>query len=285
MHLRISHTTTYAYDAPVVYGLQQVRLTPKSNHQQTVLNWDITVQGATQELSCADHYGNVCTLVQAHSGATLMSLTVSGEVQTRSTDGIYGTCDTTVPLWHFRQHTRRTEPGRGIARLSKTISRPASNSASASASNTDRASGCDYAGDLAALHRLSARILRDVPYTQGATDVTTTAEQALALGGGVCQDHAQIFIAALRGAGVPARYVSGYLMMDDRIDQNATHAWAEAHIEGLGWVGFDVSNGISPDERYVRLAVGRDARDAAPVSGLRMGTAQETLQVALQVQQ
>ncbi|WP_335337308.1 transglutaminase family protein [Celeribacter marinus] len=95
----------------------------------------------------------------------------------------------------------------------------------------------------------------------------------------------QIFIAALRHAGMASRYVSGYLMMDDRVDQDATHAWAEAHIEGFGWVGFDVSNGISPDERYVKLAVGRDSIDAAPVSGIRMGNARESMSVTLLVQQ
>jgi transglutaminase-like putative cysteine protease len=67
------------------------------------------------------------------------------------------------------------------------------------------------------------------------------------------------------------RYVGGYLMMDDRIDQDAGHGWAEAHVEGLGWVGFDVSNGISPDERYVRVATGCDYREAAPVTGIAVG--------------
>ena len=78
---------------------------------------------------------------------------------------------------------------------------------------------------------------------------------------------------------------SGYLMMNDRIDQDASHAWAEAHIGGLGWVGFDVSNGISPDERYVRIATGLDYRGAAPVSGMRMGTSGESMIVSVQVQQ
>jgi len=135
------------------------------------------------------------------------------------------------------------------------------------------------------LHLLSAAILTAVPYGQAATNVTTTAEEALTLGGGVCQDHAQIFIAAVRHAGIPARYISGYLMMNDRIDQDASHAWAEAHIDGLGWVAFDISNGMCPDERYVRLAMGRDSKDAAPVSGMRLGVGQETMSVSLQVQQ
>lgn len=265
MKLRISHTTTYSYDAPVVYGLQQVRLTPVSDHQQTVLDWNIAIEGGTQELVCEDQYNNKCTLIQAHDGATQVSLTVSGEVETHGADGVYGKIYGAAPLWHFKQHTGRTKAGSRIAQLSKIISNPA--------------------GDLGQLHALSARILTDVPYRQAVTDVTTTAEQALALGGGVCQDHAQIFIAALRHAGIPSRYVSGYLMMDDRIDQDATHAWAEAHIEGFGWVAFDVSNGISPDERYVKLAVGRDSIDSAPVSGMRFGNALESMHVTLQVQQ
>lgn len=265
MKLRISHTTRYAYDTPVGYGLQQLRLTPVSDPHQTVNDWTINVTNGTQELTCADQYGNVCTLVQADSDATQIELTVSGEVETRMTDGIYGEIYGTAPLWHFKQPTLRTKAGDGIARLSQLIT------------NKD--------GALDELHGLSAAILAAVPYGQAGTDVTTTAEEALVAGTGVCQDHAQIFIAALRHAGVPARYVSGYLMMDDRIDQDASHAWAETHVRGLGWVALDISNGISPDERYVRLATGRDSSDAAPVTGMRLGDAVETLSVSVQVQQ
>ncbi|MEL6453027.1 MAG: transglutaminase family protein, partial [Pseudomonadota bacterium] len=85
--------------------------------------------------------------------------------------------------------------------------------------------------------------------------------------------------------GFPARYVSGYLMLDDTQAQDAMHAWAEAHVDGLGWVGFDVSNGISPDDRYIRVATALDYRGAAPISGLRYGSAQEDMTVSLQVQQ
>ena len=74
-------------------------------------------------------------------------------------------------------------------------------------------------------------------------------------------------------------------MMNDRIDQEASHAWAEAWLDLLGWVGFDISNGYSPDERYVRVATGRDYRDAAPVSGLRQGPGDESMIVSLQIQQ
>ena len=92
-----------------------------------------------------------------------------------------------------------------------------------------------------------------------------------------------VFLAVARQLGFAARYVSGYLMMDDRIDQAAMHAWVDVWVDGLGFVGFDVSNGISPDERYVRIATGLDYRGAAPIAGTRYGSGQEFLDVALSV--
>jgi len=74
-------------------------------------------------------------------------------------------------------------------------------------------------------------------------------------------------------------------MMNDRIAQDATHAWAEVHVPGLGWTGFDVSNQISPDERYVRVATGLDYSDAAPISGIVFGDCNEAISVDVQVQQ
>lgn len=135
------------------------------------------------------------------------------------------------------------------------------------------------------LHRLSAAILEAVAYLPGETSVRTSGEEAAAIGAGVCQDHAHIFIGAARALGIPARYISGYLMMNDRIDQEAGHAWAEVHVGALGWVGFDVSNGISPDERYVRVATGRDYREAAPITGMSYGSGESLLEVKLAVEQ
>ena len=134
------------------------------------------------------------------------------------------------------------------------------------------------------LHALSALIRERVAYEAGRTHSATTAEEAIGQAAGVCQDHAHIFIGAARASGVPARYVSGYLLMDDRIEQEATHAWAEAHVEGLGWVGFDVSNGISPDPRYVRVATGSDYRDAAPITGISIGASEQVLTVGVAVE-
>lgn len=265
MKLKITHTTKYAYDAPVSYGLQQVRLTPASSKSQTVLDWNITLTGAQTELSFKDQYQNETLLLHVEPGACDVAVEVSGHVDTHSSDGIFGKVYGTAPLWHFKQSTPRTEAGENVHALAERISPQ---------------------GDfLSALHDLSKAIVDVVPYGQAQTFAGTTAEQALIAKGGVCQDHAQIFVSAARVAGIPARYVSGYLMMNDRVDQDASHAWAEAHLDGLGWVGFDVSNGISPDERYVRIATGLDSRDAAPLTGMRMGSSAESMIVSLQVEQ
>jgi transglutaminase-like putative cysteine protease len=100
----------------------------------------------------------------------------------------------------------------------------------------------------------------------------------------VCQDLAHIFLATARRLGVPARYVSGHLVRADGLcEQEAGHAWAVALVPGLGWVGFDPANGICPTDAYVRVAVGLDYLDAAPVRGARQGGGEETMDVRLNV--
>ena len=94
-----------------------------------------------------------------------------------------------------------------------------------------------------------------------------------------------MFCAVARLLGFKARYVSGYLMMDDTTIQDASHAWAEVHVDALGWVGFDISNSISPDDRYIRLATGFDYADVIPVSGVRVGDGNESMSTRIVVEQ
>jgi transglutaminase-like putative cysteine protease len=135
------------------------------------------------------------------------------------------------------------------------------------------------------LHALAIRIRELIEFEVGASHPGWSAEDAIEAKRGVCQDHTHVFLAAARRMGIAARYVSGYLMLNDRTTQDAMHAWAEAHVDGLGWVGFDVANGISPDSRYVRVATGLDYSEAAPISGTRIGGAGEILDVSIDVAQ
>jgi transglutaminase-like putative cysteine protease len=122
------------------------------------------------------------------------------------------------------------------------------------------------------LHALMGEVHARVAYVTGSTNSETTAAEALSAGSGVCQDHAHIFAAAARAHGVPARYVCGYLLAGTgEYELHETHAWAEAWVEGLGWVGFDPSHNMCPTENYVRLTVGLDASDAAPIRGHASG--------------
>ncbi|MBJ6371093.1 transglutaminase family protein [Sedimentitalea arenosa] len=268
MQLKISHVTTYTYDEPVHYALQQLRLTPRSGHGQTVLQWESTVTGGTKQASFDDQFVNHTELVKVDEGAQKIEIVSQGLVDVIDHQGVIGQHRGYAPLWLFEGPTEMTAPGPGLRQFARGFK--------AEAGGEDT---------LTQMHALSARIVEAVRYETGRTDMSTDAETALAAGHGVCQDHAQIMIAVARLLGHPARYISGYLMMDDRIEQDATHAWCEVWTEPLGWVGFDVSNGISPDARYVRVATGRDARDAAPIMGIRQGSGDETLQVTLQVQQ
>ncbi|WP_417610006.1 transglutaminase family protein [Parasphingorhabdus sp.] len=266
MLLKINHETRYVYDAPVQYGLQQVRLRPKERAGQQVKSWDIEIDGGKVELSFEDQHCNHVDLISIDQGRTEISIKCTGEVENSDGSGIIGSHSGSAPLWYFKQATDLTKAGPETRKLVESL-------------------GDDFDNDVAKLHRLSAAVVEKVTYRTGETDAETNAEAALKAGAGVCQDHSHIFCAAARLLGFPTRYVSGYLMMSDRVDQDATHAWAEAHVAGLGWVGFDVSNGYSPDERYVRVATGLDYREASPISGMRYGASNEDMIVTLQVQQ
>lgn len=267
MRLNIHHETRYTYQEPVFYALQQLRLTPKSRPGHDVISWQTDIKGGQIQVSFDDQHNNQVDLVSFDQGATEVVITNHGVVDTTDTQGVIGAHGGFMPLWCFSRPTARTKVGPNIRALIRALKD-------------------DAVGDaIPRLHALSRLIVENVTYKAGQTNSETTAEEALENGLGVCQDHAHIFIAAARQLGFPARYVSGYLMLDDRVDQDATHAWAEAHVDGLGWIGFDVSNQISPDERYVRIATGLDYHDASPVSGMRFGVGVEELVVNLQVQQ
>ncbi|HEY8575864.1 MAG TPA: transglutaminase family protein [Devosia sp.] len=265
MLISIDHRSTYRYTEPVAHAVQRVRLRPVDSSVQSVTDWRIDVEGTALELSYRDAFGNQTELLHSKPHTSEIVIRAVGHVETRDTAGIFGVGTGTAPLWTYQRVTPLTEPGEAVHALADPLT--------------------GVSQRLEQLHRLSGEITARVAYIPDSTDVATPAETALASGSGVCQDHAQIFISAARLLGVPARYVSGYLLMTDRVEQTATHAWAEAFVEDLGWVGFDVANGVAPDERYVRIACGLDYGQAAPITGLRRGSSTETLAVTLHVEQ
>ena len=224
------------------------------------------MEAANFQASFTDHHGNLTDLLELHPGEKEIVLRVSGTVETTDRQGVVGPHTLMMPLWYYTRQTELTRPGVVLSEIINELQSA-------------------HQADVGFLHEVSQFVRDKVLYQTGATGVGTSAEDAVQNGLGVCQDHAHVFLSIVRALGFPARYISGYLMLEDRIDQDATHAWAEAHLPYLGWVGFDVSNATSPDERYVQIARGLDYRDAAPTSGLVIGAEHENLVVSLQVQQ
>ena len=269
MQIRVRHTTHYQFETPLPYGLQRLRLMPKSRAGQQVVSWQTSIDHGTIELSYVDHHNNQVQLASLKDGTTEFQITSEGVVETSDNGGIIGMHGGFIPLWMFLRPTPLTLAGPKIQALADEIQNPQT---------------------IEAMHHLSSTILEAMPYQIQGTNVTATSEESLGQGYGVCMDHAHVFIAAARHLGVPARYVSGYLYVDGTDDhtasQEASHAWAEAYLPVIGWVGFDISNGISPDQRYVRMATGFDYQDAAPLLGISFGgDHNEKLVVSVQVQQ
>jgi transglutaminase-like putative cysteine protease len=263
MRLKISHMTEYTYSETVEFALQRLRLTPTNSPGQRVVTWQTSVTGAGREAVYTDHFGNTVELVSINDGAQSIRIMSMGEVDTEERNGVFGAHIGYVPLWLYLRETPLTKPSKLVRDLAKAV---------------------EGDSDLTRMHSLMSVISGSVTYALEATDSQTTAEQALELKAGVCQDFAHIFISAARHLGLPARYISGY-MLDDGEAKAASHAWAEAHVSGLGWVGFDPANEICPDERYVRIAAGLDYTDTAPVSGMRIGNSPEMITVAVSVEQ
>jgi transglutaminase-like putative cysteine protease len=267
MHLTISHETIYRYERPVDYSIQILRLTPRSDAGQDVLRWRIVVPGGGRLTVGDDVYGNIVHLLTMERPHAESVIRVEGVVRTRDRIGmIAGTAEPRRPDFFLRQ-TDRTRPDAALAALAEAV-RPGEG------------------GDLARAHRLMLAVRAHIDYRAGATDVGASAAAALAAGAGVCQDHAHVFLSCARLMGMPARYVSGYLATDaDEPEGVASHAWAEAWIADLGWVGLDPANAVSPTDAYIRLAVGLDYPAAAPAHGIRRGGGAEALDVVVRVRQ
>jgi transglutaminase-like putative cysteine protease len=258
MRIAVQYRTHYRYSAPVRSIIQLLRLTPADHAGQHVLDWRIDPSRDGILHPFTDAFGNCAHVFYCDGPVDDLALDVTGLVLTEDASGIVRGAPEPLPPPFFRRTTPLTCPDARIRALAR-----------------DATAGL---GDpLERLHALMRAIHGAMTFDATATEVSTGAHEAMELGRGVCQDFAHVFCAAARDLGVPARYVSGHLARSER--QPAKHAWAEAHVEGLGWVGFDASACLSPTAAYVRVATGLDYRDAAPVRGARQGGGEETLSV------
>jgi len=268
MRILISHATSYAYDTPPTGVTQLLRLTPRDHDGQHVVSWRIDLSEDCLLHQHEDAFGNITHSFTAEGPFNKLTVEVAGEVDTQDTDGLVSGAVERFPPQLYLRETLLTQTDAAIIDFAQ---------ATRAATNGDT---------LILLHALLTALNREIAFDTDPTHAATTAAEAFSLRRGVCQDVTHIFVAAARALGVPARYVGGHFhRADGVITQNAGHAWAEAYVENLGWIGFDPTNGICITDAHVRVAVGLDYLSAAPVRGTRFGGAGETLTVAVRVDQ
>ncbi|RJG07807.1 transglutaminase family protein [Noviherbaspirillum cavernae] len=263
MQLSIRHETVYRYTAPLSYTIQQLRVSPRIEPQQHVLSWRIaTVGNQHQFIDAFDNVSHMLTITGLHDEVRIAA---EGVVEVSALDrGRLAGKEIFSPLV-FTVPTRLTVPSRAVHEFA--------------------ARHLHHDTRSHALLTLAEAIRDNVAYQSGATEVTTTASDALHLGQGVCQDHAHLFLACCHAHNIPVRYVSGYIDPGDT-SHAASHAWVDVWVEESdfsGWVSIDVTHARYADESHCRLAIGRDYDSAAPVRGVRHGGGTESLSVNVQV--
>ena len=260
----VQHTTCYKYLHEANYSIQALKLWPADFDGQKVISWDIRIENADLTRLSHDGFGNLIYLATLSEPHREIRVEAQGEVEVEDRSGVVrGLKEAARPRVFLRQ-TTQSQADEAIESFAQSHKQ---------------------ADTLERLHMISESLANKVSFKVGATGAGTTAGEAFELGKGVCQDFSHIFIAAARSLSIPARYVTGYLFTGDDGSFDAHHAWAEAWVDNLGWVGFDVANGVCTTENYVRLACGLDARSAAPIRGSQQGGAIEDLDVHVYVQQ
>jgi transglutaminase-like putative cysteine protease len=271
MRLRIAHSSVYRYDPPAAGVIQVLRLTPRNHEGQYVERWRIDVVPDARLAAHEDAFGNITHVFTADGPLEELRVEVDGEVETQNANGVVRGTVEWFPPSLFLRDTALTQADGAIRDF---------------AQKTRDTSGGVV---LAELHGLLDRLFEDMAGDSAAGDDAATsapvnAAEAFARKHGAPKDLAHVFIGAARSLGIPARYVRGYFRHPDK-SADTSHAWAEAYVPDLGWVGFDPSNGCCPTDGHVRVAIGLDSLGAAAVRGTRLGVGAETLAVAIKVDQ
>jgi transglutaminase-like putative cysteine protease len=264
MRIRVRHETHYHYASPAKSVVQLLRLTPRNHEGQHLINWRIDINLDCRLRASEDAFGNLVHTFTGDGPIDDLIIRVEGEVETFDTHGIVRGASERLPPELFLRDTELT-------------SADAECRAFAEATSQSQTAPLDKMHAL--LVALPDRIERDdseVHWPTGAAAVFRSKRAGSA-------DFAHLLIALARCLDVPARFIRGYRLSAKTTETTAAHGWTEAHIEGLGWVGFDPTQGRCPDESYVRVAMGLDSLGAAPVRGSRFGGEGESMKVAVTV--
>jgi transglutaminase-like putative cysteine protease len=267
MKLRIEHVTSFAYNEPISEAYTELRLHPLDTVTQRCLSFKLITEPRGEVMHYSDRFGNMVHHFDALASHQQVVVRSASEVLTGDT---------------FADDQRELSPLDEFDYLAPT------KYAQHDPSVVEFTKPHIVAGDSnATALQLMNVLFTSMKYEHGATDVSTTATEALLLHRGVCQDFAHVMLAASRSAGIPARYVSGYLYSAtheaNEASNAASHAWVDVFTKERGWVSMDPTHGCEQTNHYVRVAVGRDYADVPPTRGVFKGKAKESLSVQVKV--
>lgn len=283
---RVTHTTRYEYESPVLHATHALHLEPRSLGRQRVLESRLGISPGQAELQAGrDYFGNVTHLVEILAPHDVLEVKSSSRVELSAPEHEL----TPASRISWEKVREQLEQDRTLlAAREFCFDSPLVRSHHLLA---------DYAAPtftpgrpfIDAVGELSERIFREFKYEPLVTDVSTPLAQVLRERRGVCQDFAQLAVGCLRSLGLAGRYVSGYLETEappgrpKLVGADASHAWAAAFVPALGWIDFDPTNAVFPGERHVTVAWGRDFSDVSPLRGIVLGGGQHSLSVAVDV--
>ncbi len=282
MFYAIRHFTSYRYSRAVWQSMMEVRMHPRSEGNQRCFVFQLSVNPRARIFGYSDSYGNLVhhfDLPARHSQLTIISdALVNIEAQAPIPDTIpYRAWQELEELIERKDYWDMLMPSY-FARSSP----PLEQLAEEIGVNERK-----QRSPLAFLQDINSGIYHTFSYVKKSTAVNSPIEDALRSRQGVCQDFAHIMIALVRNARIPCRYVSGYLYHGagdgHPVADGATHAWVEALLPGLGWVGFDPTINRLASEQHIRTATGRDYADVPPTMGVMKGKADTQLQVRVRV--
>ena len=282
MRFDIRHVTQYQYDQPVRESVMELWMQPRGGFGQRLIDFDLEIDPHAQLFSYVDAWGNVVRHFDVPHPHSKLTITARSTVETDPVPPLAESLGTDE--WtRLRADATRAENWdflhpHGFARRTQALD------AFRGEHDVDALTASD---PLTATRRLNAIIFKALDYESGVTAADSPIDEALEAGRGVCQDFAHIMIAVLRGWGVPARYVSGYVATDAaataRSRPDASHAWVEVLLPSLGWLGFDPTNDVAAGERHIVVALGRDYGDVPPSRGVFKGDAESHLSVGVSV--
>jgi transglutaminase-like putative cysteine protease len=286
MRYQIVHKTQYQYAHPVDTSYQHLHLTPRTFSKQRVLDAQLLVDPTPVSFEQReDYFGNLVTDIVIRSRHQSLNITSHSQVEVKADPAIL--LDLSPPWEQAAAAVRvpQSEDAWDAARFcfaSPQLTLDA-------AYHYALTSVLPGAPLLRAVEALTDRIHREFEYRGGVTDVFTPVPEVLAARTGVCQDFAHLAIACLRSLGLPARYVSGYLMNQPEQGQirltgaDASHAWFSVWCPEFGWVDFDPTNNLRPQNEHITLGWGRDYGDVSPTRGFIHGGGSQWLDVSVDV--